>query len=195
MTRFIRSRDVERLQLKWLTYSFSMLLLTILTEELVTDLGDVPEWVSTIQSLIFALVVLFIPISVGIAITRYQLYEIDRIVSRTVSYTIVIGGLALVFAAGAVWLPQQLPTANNNLAVAASTLIVAALFNPLRRRVQSIVDRRFHRLPYDPERVASDLSAHLREQVDSGRIIAALVDSSTTALRPASAGAWIRRGI
>jgi hypothetical protein len=184
---------VERLQLKWLTYSFSLLLSTIFAEEGLTRLfAEVPDWVWATQSAIFALAVLFIPISVGIAITRYHLYDVDRIVNRTITYAIVVGGLALIFAAGAVWLPQQLPTANNNLAVAASTLVVAALFNPLRRRVQRVVDRRFHRLPYDAEVIGSDLADRIRDETSPTGLGGSWLTATANALQPAQIAVWVK---
>lgn len=130
--------------------------------------------------------------SMGVAITRYGLYDIDRIVARTVTYGIVVASLAAVFATGTIWLPQQLPTANSNLAVAASTLAVAALFDPLRRRVQRVVDRRFNRLPYDAERLSRDLVARLRTEVEPDEVISLFASATVDALQPTTAGTWTK---
>ena len=111
-----------------------------------------------------------IPVAIGIAILRYRLYEIDRIISRTLSYAAVTATLALVFVAVVLGLQAVLEpmTGENTIAVAASTLIVAALFQPLRRRVQSIVDRRFNRARYDAQRMVDAFSERLRDEVDIG---------------------------
>lgn len=107
-------------------------------------------------------------IAIGLAVTRYRLYDIDRIISRTIGWVVVTGILAGVFAAGNIGLQTILAplTASNTLAVAASTLVAAALFQPLRARVQRTVDRRFNRAHYDAERSASALADRLRDEVD-----------------------------
>lgn len=86
-----------------------------------------------------------IPVAIGVAVLRYRLYEIDRIISRTVGYALVVGILGLIYVIGGVWLPSQVIGEQPDLFVAGATLLVAALFNPLRRRIQAEVDRRFYR--------------------------------------------------
>jgi len=137
-----------------------------------------------------------LPIAIGIAILRYRLYDIDRIISRTIAYLIVTGILALVFA-GAVLLFGAILSpvfGENPVAVAVSTLIVAALFQPLRRRVQSVVDRRFNRARYDAQRTADSFATRLRDQVDLTAVAGDLVATADASLSPASAAVWLREG-
>jgi hypothetical protein len=134
------------------------------------------------------------PVAIGIAILRYRLFEIDRIISRTLSWALVTGLLGAVFVGIVVGL-QALSTkvtGTNTLAVAASTLVVAAAFQPLRRRVQVGVDRRFNRARYDAERTTDAFAAQLRDEVDLARLSAALVETVNEAVRPASATVWLR---
>lgn len=191
VVRYRRSGLMARTQIRWLMAAFLFLIPTIV---LAVVFGESSTGIaSVVLEVVFGLAILAVPLSAGIAITKYRLFDLDRIVSRTVTYAIVVGGLVTVFAVGAAWLPQQLPFASNNLAVAASTLTVAALFNPLRRRVQRAVDRRFQRLPYDPDAVATDLASRLRSEVDTGAIVDAFANSANHALRPAAAGRWVKR--
>ena len=115
-----------------------------------------------------------VPLSVGVAVLRYRLYEIDQIVSRTIGWAAVSAILVVVFAAGilATQAALSLFTSSNTLAVAVSTLAVAALFQPLRRRVQGRVDRRFNRARYDAERTVAAFSGRLRDEVDLDQLAA-----------------------
>jgi hypothetical protein len=147
VVRFVRSRSVERLQLKWFTYAAGLLAGQILLVEILDPLGiAVPS-----TDLVLGLLIAFLPVSAGVAILRYRLYEIDRIISRTVSYGVVAALLVATYAGG-VFLIQAILPASGDLAIAASTLAVAAIFNPLRRRTQRWVERRFNRSRYNAER-------------------------------------------
>jgi hypothetical protein len=136
---------------------------------------------------------LAIPIAATLAILRYRLFEIDRIISRTVSYAIVIVLLAMVYAVGLTALTSLLDT-NSPLAVAGSTLAAAALFNPLRRRVQRGVDHRFNRTRYDAERVMDGFTGTLRDEVDPDWVVTGWVSVVNDTMHPASAGVWVRQG-
>jgi hypothetical protein len=125
------------------------------------------------------------------AITRHRLYEIDRLISRTVSYTIVIGLLAVLYVAGLTGLTTLLDT-DSQLAVAGSTLAVAALFNPLRRRVQATVDHRFNRSRYDAERVMDGFTWSLRDEVDPDRVVAGWMSVVNETMKPIASGVWVR---
>ena len=132
--------------------------------------------------------------SVGIAVTRYRLYEIDRIISRTIGWatvTVLLGAVfvVLVVALQAVLAPV---TDESTLAVAASTLVAFALFQPVRRRVQRAVDHRFDRARYDGERTAAAFGERLRNEVDLAGVETDFRDTVTTALRPRSTAIWIR---
>ena len=135
-----------------------------------------------------------IPVAIGIAILRYRLYEIDRIISRTIGWAVVTGLLVAVFAVVVVVLQAVLApfTNENTLAVAASTLVAfAALFQPLRRRVQRAVDRRFDRARYDGQRTVDAFAEHLRSDVDLASLRGSLAATADQAVRPASASVWL----
>jgi hypothetical protein len=135
--------------------------------------------------------VVAVPTSVAIAVLRYRLYEIDRLVSRTVGYVVVLGVLTVVYVIGAVWLPTRLLGEQSPLFVAASTLIVAGLFGPLRKRVVVWVDRRFYRARYDADRVAEAFSSRLRDQIDLTDLTTDWVDVIAATLRPTTIGVWV----
>jgi hypothetical protein len=137
------------------------------------------------------LITIGVPVSIAIAITRYRLYEIDRLVSRTVSYLLVVVLLGAVFV-GVVTLSGSLLQTDSDLAIAASTLAVAALFNPVRKRIQNWVDRRFNRSRYDAQKVMDGFSGSLRGQVDPVRVIEGWVGVVSDTMQPASAGIWVR---
>ncbi|MGH8949070.1 MAG: hypothetical protein ACRDXF_09460, partial [Acidimicrobiia bacterium] len=152
--------------------------------------GDAPI-AQTLTTLITMIITVGVPVSIAVAITRYRLYEIDRLVSRTVSYLLVVGLLAAVFI-GAVTAAGSLLQTDSDLAIAASTLAVAALFNPLRRRVQVWVDRRFNRSRYDASKVMDGFSGSLRDEVDPDRVVEGWVGVVSATMQPASAGVWVR---
>ncbi len=129
------------------------------------------------------------PASIAIAITRYRLYEIDRLVSRGLAWGLLTGALVAVYAVGVLVLQALLGslTQGETLAVAASTLLAVALFQPLRRRIQSAVDRRFDRAGYDLDRVALAFAGRMRQQVDLGGLEADIARTVRGALRPGSA--------
>ena len=182
VVRFRSSGAQERLQIKWLVYAFGFLVAWIVLDALV--LG-VPS------SFPMGLVLSGIPVCTGIAITRYRLYEIDRIINRTIVYAAVVALLGGVFAGGVALTATVLPTASGSLGAAASTLAAAALFSPLRRRVQRMVDRRFNRLAYDPQRVADQLSTSLRGMVEPDAVSARWAEAVNSALQPATAEVWV----
>ena len=145
----------------------------------------------TLTTLITMIITIGVPVSIAVAITRYRLYEIDRLVSRTVSYLIVVGVLAAIFFL-VVTATSTLLDTSNDLVIAASTLAAAALFNPLRKRVQSWVDRRFNRSRYDAQKVMDGFSGSLRDQVDPVRVIEGWVGVVSKTMQPAAAGVWVR---
>jgi hypothetical protein len=136
----------------------------------------------------------FLPVAVAVAVFRYHLFEIDRIVSRTVSYGLLSGGLiALYLLVVALLRPLLEPlTGSSTLAVAASTLAVAAAFNPARRRLQEAVDRRFDRARYDAARAVDAFAARLRGQVDLDEIATGLRDTVVATVSPGRVGLWLR---
>jgi divalent metal cation (Fe/Co/Zn/Cd) transporter len=138
--------------------------------------------------------ILLMPIAIGVAVLRYRLYEIDRIISRTIGWALVTGVLVAVFAGTVVGLQAILTgfTQGQTLAVAASTLIAFVLFQPVRRRVQSVVDRRFNRARYDAEGTAAAFAERQRDQVDIAGLKVDLTGTIDSALHPRALGVWIR---
>ena len=187
--RYRKAGTIERLQLKWFLFACASFVTAIGAEMVLEALGIgeppflVDVWIS--------LSILGIPIAATLAILRYRLYEIDRIISRTVSYAIVIAVLAAVYAIGLTGLTSLLDS-DSPLAVAAATLAAAALFNPLRKRVQAFVDHRFNRTRYDAERVMTGFTGSLRDEVDPGTVVGGWVDVVSETMRPVSAGVWLR---
>jgi hypothetical protein len=192
VTRYRRGDRVERLQIRWLGAAAALcgtgLVATVLQAAIRT--GDGP----LVMLLVFIAGILAMPIAIGIAVTQYRLYEIDRLISRTIGWALVTGMLVAVFTGGVIALQSALSgfTQGQTLAVAASTLVAFALFQPLRRRVQHGVDRRFDRARYDGERTASAFAARMRDQIDLAGVEADISETVGSALRPASTGVWIR---
>jgi hypothetical protein len=189
VVRFRRSRGVER-QLKWFVYAAAVTLGGLL----VTEVAPIPEGsaLNDLLAVVGLAVVPSIPVAAGIAILRYRLYEIDRIVNRTLVYGALTALLAGVYAAGALWLPRLLDLGGSRLVVAASTLAVAALFGPARRRVQAVVDRRFNRARYDATRTVEVFSARLRDQVELDALRAELLSVVDQTVQPTRASLWLR---
>jgi hypothetical protein len=131
------------------------------------------------------------PLTFGVAILRYRLYDIDRIVSRTVSYALVAGVLAATYF-GVIALLTSLLSPSSPLAVAGSTLVVAALFNPLRRRIQGLVDRRFNRSRYDAQQVADRFARGLQEDVSQGGVSSGLLGVVSETMQPTVLSLWVR---
>jgi hypothetical protein len=193
VVRYRRGDRTQRLQVRWLAAAVALCLVgfaAVLVELRVrTEQGPVAS------TLIAYAGILAMPIAIGIAITRYRLYEIDRIISRTIGYAIVTGVLVIVFGGAVLGLQAVLEplTGGNTVAVAASTLIVAALFQPLRRRIQSTVDRRFDRARYDGERTVAAFAARLRDQVELDSLETDLQGVVGQTVAPTSLGLWVRR--
>ena len=136
------------------------------------------------------------PVAIGIAVLRYRLYDIDRLISRSLAYGALAAFLILAYGGSILLLSAVLAplTSENSLAVAASTLLVAALFSPVRRRVQAIVDRRFNRARYDAGHELAGLSERLRGEVDLDGVKAEVVATIGRTLQPASVSVWLIGG-
>jgi hypothetical protein len=196
LMRFRRSHGAERQQVKWFLYAAMVVGVGLLAQVPVFILISDPAAAMNVSNAIVTGTLAALPVAIGIAVLRYRLYDIDRIVSRTVSYGVVTGLLAVLFAGLVLALQAVLApfTAGNGLAVAASTLVVAATFQPLRGRVQRVVDRRFDRSRYDAEAVVARLADRLRDQTDFETILSVVVGGVDEVLQPASAGLWVREG-
>jgi hypothetical protein len=132
-----------------------------------------------------------LPLSIGVAVLRYRLFDIDRIISRTLAYAIVTGLLVGVYAELVLLANRVVPVNNTPVVVAASTLAAAALFNPLRRRVQGVVDRRFNRARYDAGRTVAAFAARLQDTVDLDSVRDDLAGVVQQALEPAHVSVWL----
>ena len=192
VVRFRRAGGTERQQIKWLAYAGTLTVLVFSGEVLAGGPQRLAGLGVVVGLLLLIVIVPSIPIAVGIAILRYRLYDIDLVINRTLVYGALTVLLGAVYVAGVVGLPRLLPLAeDNDLVVAGSTLAVAALFSPLRRRVQAFVDRRFYRLRYDAQRTLEAFSARLREEVDLDTLSAELVGVVRHTLQPASVRVWL----
>ena len=181
VVRFAKSSGEERLQLKWCAAAALVLAVVFVTSIWVSSAA-----VNVLQSLAFV----GVWTAIAVAVLKYRLYDIDRVISRTLAYAIVTGLLVGVYA-GLVLLATQVFQFHNTVAVAASTLVAAALFNPLRRRVQEMVDRRFNRARYDAERTVAAFTARLKETVDLDSVRDDLATVVDQALEPAHISVWI----
>jgi hypothetical protein len=185
--RFRRARGTECQQLRWLALAAilgALLLLVALVAGFVLSEDGV-----VLTSL--ALCVALLPLATGAAILRYRLYDLDRIISRTLAWTLLTLLLTLAYAAVVLGLGRLLPQ-NSNLGVAAATLAVAALFQPLRRRVQQAVDRRFNRRRHDAARLIEAFGARLRDQVDLDAVGGELLAVVDQTMQPTRASLWLR---
>jgi len=200
ITRYRRGDPIVRLQIRWFVAAVAIVpisLIAIFIEVALRAAGgagtDAPD--ALISVLVSYAAILALPIAIGIAVTRYRLYEIDRIISRTIGWGLVTGVLVTIFATTVVGLQTVLAsvTQTQTLAVAVSTLVAFALFQPVRRRVQTIVDRRFDRARYDGDRTAAAFAERLREQVDLAGLESDIAGVVDRALRPRTIDIWIRR--
>lgn len=186
--RFRRSRGIERQQLKWLTYAAALTFGLMLIGSL--PLGPLNTVV--VATSVFGIGLL--PVAIGIAVTRYHLYDIDVLINRTVVYGATTAAIAVMFFAGIVVLQALLRplTSGSELAVAVSTLGSFALFQPVRRRVRDAVDRRFYRSRYDAARVVDSFAVRLRDEVDLDAVRADLLGSVQQTMAPAHMSLWLR---
>ena len=196
VVRLRRSRGVERQQMKLFAY---VILVLIGGSVLVGGISDVTGvgWLGKISFILSMMGLVCLPIAVGIAILRYRLYEIDIIINRTLVYGPLTATLALVYFGGAATTQlvfraltgqQQQP----QLAIVVSTLVIAALFNPLRRRIQAFIDRRFYRRKYDARKTLESFSATLRDETDLQALNGELTRVVRETMQPAHVSLWLR---
>jgi hypothetical protein len=191
VVRFRRARGPERQQLKWLFYWVAVLVVGF------PITGVVLDRVSSelAADLIFALLIVPIPLAVGVAILRHRLYDIDRLINRTLVYGLLTGLLGTVYASVVLVLGQLFGGLSDeppSWAVAAATLAVATLFQPARRRIQQAVDRRFNRRKYDAAKTIERFSGRLRDELDLDTLSAELLVVVDQSMQPTSASLWLR---
>jgi hypothetical protein len=185
VVRFRRSRGAEREQMKWFVCAVAPML--------VIPIGDYLPGI--IGSVAFAGVLIALPTAIGIAVLKYRLYDIDVIINRTLVYGSLTATLVVVYFGGIVLLQRVfvvLIGEQSTLAVVASTLLIAALFTPLRRRIQAFIDRRFYRRKYDARKTLEAFSATLRDETDLDALSDDLVGVVRETMQPAHVSLWLR---
>ena len=192
VVRARRSTGIVRLQMRWLAAALTSLLVAIavgaaLIIVIGPGVGDL-AWVPA------SVAFLTVPAAILVAVLRHRLLDIDRVISRTIAWALATGILGAIFLGGVAALQALLAdvTQGSTLAVAASTLLTVALFQPVRRRLQHAVDRRFDRAAYDRERILTTVGGQLRDEVDLGTIQDHVLASTAEAVRPATSGIWLR---
>jgi hypothetical protein len=197
---FMRLRGAigaERQQIKWFAYAAAATVMGLVLAYVIPDVLDVPLWFERIGYAILLSLIPAIPISIGIAILRYRLYDIDIIINRTLVYGSLTATLVALYFAGvataqAIFRALTGQEQQQQLVVVISTLVIAALFNPLRRRIQSSIDRRFYRRKYDARKTLEAFSATLRDETDLEALNAELVSAVRETMRPSHTSLWLR---
>jgi hypothetical protein len=186
VVRFRHARGTERQQLKWVALAAALTGLAMLAAAVLIAAGEVNlgAWASVFG-------VAFLPVATGAAVLRYRLYDVDRIVSRTLAYGLLTVLLGLGYAAVVLGLGRLLPD-SSSLAVAAATLAVAAVFQPARRRIQRLVDRRFNRRRHDAGQTIAAFSGRLRQEIDLDALTDELLDVAEQTMQPTQASLWLR---
>ena len=189
IVRMRRAGRVERQQIKWLAYGGAVVVGAVFVG------GVISVWIGDVGISLIIIGLLGVPIFTGVAILRYRLYGIDVLINRALVYAPLTAMLALVYAGGVVGLQsafRAISGQESTLAVVASTLAIAALFNPLRRRVQGLVDRRFYRRKYDAAKTMAAFNARLREETDLDTLRADVVGVANATVQPEHASLWLR---
>jgi hypothetical protein len=191
--RFRASQGAERQQLKWLVYVAGVFVLC--TPALIA-VGSRNVQVAgvLVSDLVFTTLICSVPVAVGVAILRYRLYDIDVVINRTLVYGALTATLAVVYLSSVLLLQAALDplTSDSGLAVAGSTLAVAALFRPVRARIQELVDKHFYRRKYDAELTLAEFTGRLREQVDLEALTADLRRTVSDTVQPSHVSLWLR---
>jgi hypothetical protein len=191
--RMRRARGVERQQIKWFTYATVVLVGGVVLDFTISEATGV-QWLGEIGFVLRMVGLAGLPISIGIAVLRYRLYNIDRIINRTFVYGALTATLLTVYVADIVLLQRLfvlITGERSTLAVVASTLMIAALFTPLRRRIQSFIDRRFYRRKYDAAKTLEAFSAQLRNETDLEALSDDLVGVVRETMQPAHVSLWL----
>jgi len=200
--RWRRSRGQERQQIKLLVYTVAVTVAAVLgaitTWYLRDDIWGAPSYPTVLAGVVgFAGIAVGIPVAIGLAVLRYRLYDVDVIINRTLVYGLLTAALVAVFFGGVAAAQATFRTLTGQqeqpqLAVVVSTLVIAALFNPLRRRIQSFIDKRFYRRKYDAAKTLEDFSAKLRDETDLDALSDDLVNAVRETMQPAHVSLWLR---
>ena len=191
--RFRRAKAVERAQIKWLFYATAIFVLFYLP----SFIGNTYSQANNLWNLLLPIGMSTFPIAIAIAILRYQLYDIDIIIRRTIQYALVTGILALTYFGGIVILQGILGpitgSESSPVVTVITTLGIAALFNPLRNRIQDFIDRRFYRAKYDAEQMLARFATTARDEVDMEKLSAALLGVVEETMQPEKTSLWLRK--
>jgi hypothetical protein len=194
LMRRVYARGVERQQTKWFTYTSAVAASGAILQYIISEPLDL-IWLGGVGHALVLTGLAGMPISMGIAITRYRLYDIDIIINRTLVYGPLTATLVTLYFGGIVLLQRVfvvLTGQKSTLAVVASTLVIAALFTPLRRRIQSFIDSRFYRRTYDARKTLEAFSAKLRDETDLNALSDDLVGVVRETMQPAHVSLWLR---
>jgi uncharacterized membrane protein YhdT len=195
--RLRRAGGVEHQQIKWFAYAVAANAIAVVVAYVIPGLIETPLWFERVGFALNNIVIPAIPIAIGIAILRYRLYDIDLLINRTLVYGSLTLMLALVYFGGVTATQALLRTLTGEerlpqLVVVASTLVIAAMFNPLRRRIQSFIDRSFYRKKYDAARTLEAFSMKLRDETDLNALSDDLVGVVRETMQPAHVSLWLR---
>ena len=191
--RMRRAREVERQQLKWFAYATAVLLSGTILAYTIAEATNA-WWVWWVGFILSTIGLVGLPVSMGIAILRYRLYEIDLIINKTLVYGALTAMLAVMYFVDIVVFQEvllALTGQTSQLAVVASTLVIAALFNPLRRRIQSVIDRSFYRRKYDAAKTLEEFGTKLRDETDLERISEDLAEVVDETMQPSHISLWL----
>jgi hypothetical protein len=189
---------VERQQIKWIVYAAAAYFVASTLAYIIPGVIETPLWFERVGFALNIATIPAIPIAIGIAILRYRLYEIDLIINRTLVYGALTAMLAVLYfgsvaATQAIFRTLTGQEQQPQLAIVVSTLVIAALFAPLRRRIQSFIDRRFYRRKYDARKTLETFSTTLRDETDLDALSGDLVGVVQDTMQPAYASLWLRR--
>ena len=194
LMRRVYARGVERQQTKWFTYASAVAASGAILQYIISEPLEL-VWLRGVAYALVLIGLVGIPISMGIAITRYRLYEIDILINRTLVYSSLTAMLIALYVGGILLLQSVfvvLTGEKSTLAVVASTLLIAALFNPLRQRIQSFIDRRFYRRKYDARKTLKAFSSKLRDETDLDALSEDLTSVVRETMQPAHVSLWLR---
>jgi uncharacterized membrane protein len=192
LLRFRRSRGVERQQLKWFAFAGAVTFAGLVLLLFPSQYG----WLGPVNLLVALPILVSMPVAAGVAILRYRLYDIDRLINRTLVYGLLTALLGGVYAAVVLLLGQLfggIGAEPPSWLVAGATLAVAALFQPARRRIQQVVDRRFNRRRYNAARTVEAFSARLRDQIDLDTLTVELLAVVDQTMQPTRSSLWLRQ--
>jgi hypothetical protein len=195
LVRLLRAKGVERQQIKWFAYGAVATISGVTLAYVIPNTIDTPPWFEWVGYALVIVTTPAIPISIGIAILRYRLYDIDILINRTLVYGSLTATLVALYFGGIVVLQRTfvaLTGQQSTLAVVASTLLIAASFSPLRRRIQSFIDRRFYRRKYDARKTLEAFSGKLRNETDLEALSDDLVGAVKETMQPAHVSLWLR---